>query len=83
VYNLVDMIAEVSGLADVLLVFTSSFMTLSFTSQILKSFLVFHIGMVMLKKDQNEQPVDQERDSLLTRAAAEIKSRFRLKLTLW
>jgi hypothetical protein len=51
VYNLVDMIAEVSGLADVLNLTTSSFMAFFFTTRLLNSFLVYHIGKVMLQKD--------------------------------
>ena len=83
VYNIVDMIAEVSGLADVLYLTTSSFMTFSFTIRVLNSFLVYHIGKVLLQKDESQHTPDQERDSLLSRAVTEIKSRFRLKLTLW
>jgi hypothetical protein len=49
------MIAEVSGLADVLLVFTSALMSLLFSGRMLHSFLVYHIGQVKLKKDEKKQ----------------------------
>ena len=46
VYNVVDMITAVSGLADVLIVFTSTIMTFFFTISFLKSSLAHQIGLV-------------------------------------
>jgi hypothetical protein len=44
VYNLVDMIAEVSGLADILIIFSKAVMALLFTRRMLQSTLVRSIG---------------------------------------
>jgi nicotinamide riboside transporter PnuC len=51
VFNVVDMIAEVSGLADVLYVMSASFVNFFFTIRMLHSFLAYHTGKVTLKED--------------------------------
>jgi hypothetical protein len=46
VYNIIDLIAEVSGLADALIVFTTAIMSTFITISMLKSFLAHEIGFV-------------------------------------
>ena len=77
------MIAEVSGLSDLLFVFSKFLMATFFTIQLLKSHLVYQIGQVTLSKDDDDKPPDLEKEHLLQRAAKEICNRFRLKLNLW
>jgi hypothetical protein len=77
------MIAEVSGLADLLFVFSKFLMATFFTIRLLKSHLVYQIGQVTLSKDDDDKPPDLEKEHLLQRAAKEIRNRFRLKLNLW
>lgn len=84
-YNIVDLIAEVSGIADIMLVIANFIMTSHFSKRMLDRFIVQHISKVMLVEDEPSQKVQTNisyKDMILA-AANEIKKRFRLQLTLW
>jgi hypothetical protein len=81
------MIAEVSGLADVILVTTTFIMTSLFTIKFLDATLAYRIGKVQLEKANNEQPINDpsnlQRDQLIARVLKELERRFRPRLNLW
>lgn len=78
------MIAEVSGLADLLIVFSQFFISFLFTKSLLTKVLVEYIGNVQ-KDDQPSDPKSPHNPSksLINKAANSIQRRVKLKLTLW
>jgi hypothetical protein len=84
VYNIVDMIAEVSGLADVLIVFSKLILSLLFTKNLLTKVLVEYIGEVQTddKLLDPSEPLSTN-PSLIHKAKESINRRVRLKLKLW
>jgi len=79
------MIAEVSGLADVLLVFSRFIMTLLITKRLLASMLAHNVGQVEHERVSIEKPLEANipHKNLLSKAFRGIKKRFRIKLTAW
>lgn len=55
VYNIIDMVADVSGMVDVLLVFSGFLMSTLFTKQLLKASLVSYISLVQLEGDSSPE----------------------------
>jgi hypothetical protein len=78
------MIAEVNGLADLLIAFSKFLMTALFTKNMLSSVLVEYIGTIQPdeKLDQNQDPFSPA-PSLITRASNQLQKRVKLKLSLW
>jgi hypothetical protein len=73
VYNIVDMIAEVSGLADLLIVFSQFILSFFFTKNLLTKVLVEFIGTIE-STDQSSDPSGplSPSRSLIFRAANSI-----------
>lgn len=61
-----NLIADVSGIADILMVSSSSFMGLFITSRMLESYLVAHLGHVYKKKQTNTPVVENTTKEKLT-----------------
>jgi hypothetical protein len=93
VYNIIDLIAEVSGIADILYVFSSTVVVYLITMRALKSELVKHMGQVKLLSrpdklkmmsffNAQDQKETAER-KLLSEIIGEISMRGILHVNAW
>ena len=57
-YNIIDFIAEVSGIADIMIIFSSSIM-LYFTPKMLESEIIKHLGKIKLTTRPNKLVIAQ------------------------
>ena len=53
-YNIVDLIADVSGMVDLLIVFSGFLMSTFFTKQLVKAALINYIGVQLEEEDFSE-----------------------------
>jgi len=93
VYNVIDLIAEVSGIADIMYVFSSSVVVYLITLRALESELVKHMGKVRLFSRPSKLKVAQVYDAgtqvvtaekkLLSEIIGEVSMRGTLHLNAW
>ena len=93
VYNVIDLIADVSGIADILLVFSTTIMSLLITQRAFETALVQHIGKVYLTKSPKKkyelsdlfggQRSWTPSDRLLLQVINDIGRRGKLRMNVW
>lgn len=88
VYNIVDLIADTSGIADILLVTSILFMTVFFTNRNFVSQLLRHVSYVQLKESPVQGPElfndgRNPHHDLICRVFKEISMRGHINLTYW
>ena len=81
VYNIIDLIAEVSGFADLFMIFGAFFLGNFYQSHRLTQALLAHMGpQVHMEKPENR---DSARKHSIFHILVELRKRARIKISMW